>query len=128
MKSSRHFANALFITFGLVSFMPAYSYAGLKSFTMHSRANCVNNESISWQANNTMVLRTLSGHANASQIITHVIDTGWENTWRSAAVHWGEGRGGWLVIGNHYQCIEGNVEFIDWTEATDCSIYDGWWD
>lgn len=121
------------VVFFLVLSVFSTSFAGLKKFTMHSRANCMNNESISWQAGHSMVLRTLSEHVSFDKEDfhvkdSHVIDTGWEHTWRSAAVHWGEGRGGWWVKGYHFRCIDDTAVYLKSEEVVDCSIYDGWWD
>lgn len=104
--------------------------AGLIAFTMHSRANCGNNESISWHAGHSYWLRTLSAHYTEDGESYHTQDTSKEYTWRSAAVDWGEGISGqWIVYGFHYGYDEeDNMIFLDQTFASDCSIYDGWWD
>ncbi len=92
----------------LVLVISQVAQAGLHGFTMHSRANCANNESISWWA----------GHSF----------TGWQTTWRSAAVHWGEGTGGWYVLGHHWG-IDSHRDkvLLSKTDAIDCRWYDGWW-
>lgn len=103
--------------------------AGLKELTIHSRANCGNNESITWHAGHTYTLLTVSDHIRNNMIL-HRLGSGWEDTWRSANVHWGEaGPGaGWSVQAGHYQRF-GMQEFrLGFTTASDCSIYDGWWD
>lgn len=103
-------------------------FAGLHSITHHSRANCGNNESISWHAGHSYWFWIVSRHRGHNQ--DHQLVANWSVTWRSAAVHWGEGKGGWTVEGHHwmkenewgmpYQVAEENV--------SNCSIYDGWWD
>lgn len=104
-------------------------FAGFNGLTVHSRANCVNNESISWDWTTYWVLFTTSDHCDlGSGALIHSIGTGWQSTWRSAAVHWGEGRGGWLVHGHHWINDHGRVLPIGSETVNDCSIYDGWWD
>ena len=104
--------------------------AGFNGLTHHSRANCGNNESISWDWTASHLLRVYSDHAYADfPREEHVVDTGWQDTWRSAAVHWGEGRGGWTVLGQHWMRDNRGKEYVAAQEVvTDCSIYDGWWD
>ena len=103
-------------------------YAGFKKLTWHSRANCMNNESITWQAGRSWDMRTISWHYHGSDV--HSIDTGFSNTWRSAAVHWGEASpgSGYQVVGNHWVKLSGSQYTIFETNVADCSIYDGWWD
>ena len=49
-------------------------------------------------------------------------NTGWVNTWRSAAVCWGEGRGGWHVVGMHYIAYKsGDMIPLGGTDATGCN-------
>lgn len=56
----------------------------------------------------------------------------WEETWRSAMVHWHEAYPGgeWVVEGNHWMkdYETGEVQYLGHTQATDCNIYNGWWD
>ena len=56
--------------------------------------------------------------------------SGSELTWRSATLHFTEGYGGWYVVGNHWTSPDrGRTSILmATTDATDCSIYDGWWD
>ncbi len=109
--------------------------AGFKALTWHSRANCLHiNESITWQFGKNQWLKTDSYHyaPGDPNKINHAkcsLSTGWENTWRSAEVHWTEGTGGWKVYGDHFILIDrNNWKLIGNTEAQDCQIYDGWWD
>ncbi len=109
------------------------SHAGLVATTAHSRANCVNNESITWWLGHSFNWRVASTHYASNGGYQHVVDTGFEYTWRSAAVHWGEAYPGnsyrWQVTGYHFIDTYGNGRVpFDITYATDCSIYDGWWD
>ncbi len=106
------------------------SHAGFNGVTHSSRANCGNNESISWDWKEDHMFRVMSYHsANYRTEIPHIVDTGWANTWRSAAVHWGEGNGGWKVLGQHYMQNELGENYLAASEEVeDCSMYDGWWD
>lgn len=106
------------------------THAGLKATTVHSRANCINNESITWWLNHSYIWKVVSIHDNGYGF--HVVDTGFKYTWRQAAVHWGEGplcRSDWEVSGYHYidTYANGKIPF-DQTFADDCGIYNGWWD
>ncbi len=112
--------------------------AGLYGFTMHSRANCANNESISWHAGYSKDLKTYSNHYGPRDQ-AHSVVTAREITWRSAAVHWGEAApgAGWLVIGEHWGNVpagEGGSKkgsgfrHLKETVVNSCAIYDGWWD
>src|SRR5690349_16900848 len=109
--------------------------AGVAGLTIHSRANCGNNESISWDMRWYRVYATSSSHFNDGNVpnkFTHVINTGWEDTWRSAAVDWVEASpgSGWRVIGTHWMKDPktGCDIYLGATDVTDCSVYDGWWD
>ena len=50
--------------------------------------------------------------------------TGWATTYRSAAVHWGEGtRGNYYVLGAHYECDRRYGEhFLGYTPTTGCNL------
>jgi len=106
------------------------SHASQNGLSIHSRNNCGNNESISWDGTKTHHLGTNSYHFHQNTK-SHPIGSGIAQTNRSAAVCWGEGTGGWVkVYGEHYLFQNGNTKLI-WlktTEVTDCSIYDGWWE
>lgn len=104
--------------------------AGLHNVTHHSRANCANNESISWELNHDWWFWVNSQHISLSTgAIIHTLVSGWQLTWRNAQVHWGEGTGGWQVHGIHWM-MQGDGKPIQMAEeyVGDCSIYDGWWD
>lgn len=62
--------------------------AGFNGLTIHSRANCINNESISWDYTANSWYWTNSDHysLNTGEFI-HGIWTLWEYTWRSAALY-----------------------------------------
>jgi len=105
-----------------------WAYAGFNGLTIHSRANCVNNESISWDWTHYWNLNTSTSHYLNGRLV-HSYQTGWINTWRSAAVCWGEGKGGWTVIGAHYIAYRaGDLIPLGTTNVSDCSVYNGWWD
>jgi hypothetical protein len=116
----------IFISFLIFS---SVLQAGFNGLTTHSRANCGNNESISWDALKPHRLGTNSTHTSKTGA-SHKFGSGIANTHRSAAVHWGEGTGGWTVRGEHY-LFEDSSNKIIWVRnsySTDCSMYDGWWD
>jgi len=107
--------------------------SGVYSTTAHSRANCVNNESITWFLWNAYNWRVISFHnydLNRPANGYHYINTGMGHTWRQAAVHWKESYpgGSYFVSGFHYFLDRGNEVLDVNTQASDCSIYDGWWD
>jgi hypothetical protein len=105
------------------------SQAAFNMLSIHSRANCINNESISWDATHYWVLATESWHYLNGTLV-HLVGSGWATTWRSAGVHWGEGRGGYQVIGYHHIWRDGAEKdsLLGTTNVKDCSIYNGWWE
>ena len=119
------------IGFLSASLLPQISNSGIVSTTVHSRANCYNNESITWWLGHQYDWRVVSIHFNIYNT-AHYIDTGYAHTWRQAAVHWGEAPEfdhRWVVSGYHYLLDYGNGESpFDTTSVGDCSIYSGWWD
>ena len=103
--------------------MVAPTNAGLVWF---SRANCANNESITWDwPGNNYWLWTDGFHYKFQQRAWEPrISTGWEWTYRSAAMHWGEGfNGGYYVYGNHYRYVPnvGQI-FLGRTATDNCNI------
>ena len=54
------------------------SHAGLYKTTIHSRANCLNNESITWWNGNPYSWRVVSIHTHTPTNQTHLIDTGYQ--------------------------------------------------
>lgn len=122
----------------LVSFSST-SFAGLTRLTHHSRANCVTNESISWDGLRTHDLAVTSQHypvATYGGILSpsHLVETGaLRGVFRAAAIHWGEGVAGlplhyvrghhWLALKitgtNSYRTIYRN------NFATGCNITEG---
>lgn len=108
------------------------AHAGLWGTTAHSRANCVNNESITWYAGHSFDWKVVSFHNydfHHPGSGYHYIDTGMSYTWRQAAVHWNEAWPGdtYMVEGFHYYKERGREVLDTNTQATDCSVYDGWW-
>ncbi|CAM4422254.1 MAG: hypothetical protein LEGION0403_FIIPPAGN_02722 [Legionella sp.] len=101
----------------------------------HSRANCANNESITWDHSEFHRLAVVSFHTadymnRMGQYEQHRTEDFWATTRRSAAVHWGEGTtpaGYYLVQGWHWEYIGGNEILRATTGVDNCSIYDGWW-
>jgi hypothetical protein len=122
------------ITGSILLCLSIEAHAGFWSNTAHSRANCVNNESITWNGSSTHSWRVVSFHNydyNKPSKGYHYIDTGMGYTWRQAAVHWNESYPGgkYFVTGFHYFLDDYGRQILGWnTQASDCSIYDGWWD
>lgn len=112
------------------------NYAGLYGLTHHSRANCLNNETISWDLTQSHMLETISYHAynlgiDIPKEPRHSTIDSFKETHRSAAVCWGEGKSGigWIVTGRHWMKDGNGKNYIAASESVDdCSIYDGWWD
>jgi hypothetical protein len=103
-------------------------YAGINGLTHHSRANCVNNETVSWDLTEYHELYVVSAHIKDNKF-EHWSIVEPSKTWRAAAVHWGEGKGGWVVEGTHYEKnLDGQYILAQFERVMDCSIYDGWWD
>lgn len=111
------------------------SHAAVNGLSIHSRANCVNNESISWDWTKPRHFQTKSEHY---QTITpgqeggyrkiHTLDTKSEVGRRSAAVHYGESVSGWMVKGTHKIIDDTTKKTKTYhTVAKGCNIYDGWW-
>lgn len=118
----------------LISLSPSI-YPGVKRVTVHSRANCAgNNESITWWLGHTRIWRAVSEHLRGGHYI-HLVDTGYNDTWRAAAVHWNESWTSYLYVVNGLHYIQmrdgphaGQRFLTSKTFADDCNIYDGWWD
>lgn len=119
--------------------IPVACNAGWNGTTVHSRANCDPNlgvnESITWWFLHPHQWRIVSFHYPnvLNRNISHANNTGYAFVWRQAVVHWGESfpsNGHYYVYGYHYYWDEYfNKEVYDAnTEATNCNLYDGWWD
>jgi len=105
------------------------SHAAANGLSIHSRANCVNNESISWDWTKPRHFETTSKHFEGDgAYYRHTLKTVSEVTRRSAAVHYGESLSGWQVVGEH-KIIDDKTKSVKTfvTEAIGCNIYDGWW-
>ena len=103
------------------------AYAGLTQTTVHSRANCLNNESITWWYDHPFNWRVVSVHEFPGWQV-HNIDTGFIYNSRVAAIHWGEGDvlNNWVVYGYHYLYEYHKTLPFDQTYAEHCNIIDGW--
>lgn len=115
----------------------AISHAAFNGISDHSRANCVNNESITWDFTQPHRLAVVSFHTadymnKMGQYERHRLDTLWNDTKRAAAVHWGEGKtpyGYYLVQGWHWEFLGGNEILRATTSVDNCGpLYNGWWD
>lgn len=109
------------------------SLAAVNGLSIHSRANCVNNESISWDWTKPRHFQTTSEHwqstnGGSSWNKMHTIETKSELGRRSAAVHYGESVSGWIVYGTHTIIDQDTKKKkVYYTRASGCNIYDGWW-
>lgn len=111
------------------------AHSGVIAPTAHSRANCAGfNESVTWQYNHSFWWRVESHHFLSLGDIRphHILNTGTNLTWRAAAYHATEAyssRGDhWYVSGYHFFYPSGREMLDVITMATDCNIYDGWWE
>lgn len=105
----------------------ASSHAGLYQTTVHSRANCLNNESITWWYGHRYNWKVVSIHKHVPTGEIHLVDTGFNYNDRVAAVHWGEGvHAGFQVWGYHYLKGYHDAVPFDYTYATGCNIIEGW--
>lgn len=74
------------------------------NMSMFSRANCINNESISWDSSGSSYwnLYTTSLQTNLDDFTQVFVTAGPAVTWRSAAISWfAAGEGFWQVEGDH---------------------------
>lgn len=101
--------------------------AALWGLSVHSRANCGNNESISWDATQKWKLWTSSVHGYWKG--EHSAVDNWRLTRRSAGVHWGESfqANKYIVDGYHF-IADPYSRRLAHTWVQDCDIYNGWWD
>ncbi len=122
MRLWRKAAAVMAVVCGLLS-MAQNASAGI---TFFSRANCVNNESISWDwPGNNYWLWTFGYHYdNKFELWEQILSTGWEETYRSAAIHWGEGfRGQYTVFGDHYMWVNGyGLLYMGRTQTNNCNL------
>lgn len=96
-----------------------------------SRANCVNNESITWDAAFTQHTLWTNSYHYKNGVYLHCENnvgngcTGqsWQNTWRAAAIHWNEGLiGGFYVVGDHWELYGSRVFTLGRTTAVSCNF------
>lgn len=114
-----------------------FSFAGAFNLTHASRANCGNNESISWDLRTPHDLAASSVHYHVqgnfngwSNRPRHTVATGaMYNVHRAAAVHWGESApysNQWYVQGHHWNRINRNLVVYRPSAAKDCNLSAGW--
>jgi hypothetical protein len=129
------------ITIILTLSLATNANAGFLALTWHSRANCLNNESITWEFNKEHDLYTQSYHdvleEDGQYHLRHITIAELEHTWRSAAVDWGEAINSLYTfqvdgLHNEYHYLPDEqfpiIVTIGNESVRDCSIYDGWWD
>lgn len=103
------------------SFLAAVpSHAGLVWF---SRANCINNESITWDWPGLNYWLWTNSYHQKNGVWGSGASTGWLYSFRAAAVHWGEGAsGGYSVVGDHWRSIPYyGTQKLGRTTATNCN-------
>lgn len=101
--------------------------AGLRNTTVHSRANCLNNESITWWNGHPYDWKVVSIHKHVPTNQIHKIDTGFQYKDRVAAICWGEGvHSGFVVWGYHFLRGHHDTVPFDTTYADSCNIIEGW--
>lgn len=108
------------------------SYAGFNGLTVHSRANCGGiNETISWDLLQPKLFQTQGEHIKANNYNDkHSMRSEEELTRRSAVIHWTESYkpGVYIVAGVHKITFQDGNFIYAHTSASDCNLYDGWWD
>ncbi|RZI43715.1 hypothetical protein EGT07_08070 [Herbaspirillum sp. HC18] len=98
----------------------APSQAGLVWF---SRANCINNESITWDWPGTTYWLWTNSYHQKNGVWDSGASTGWLNGFWAGAIHGGEGfSGGYYVVGDHWRWISYyGTQLLGRTYATDCN-------
>lgn len=126
-------------TFGYVSALLATvivsnpANAGLSGLTHFSRANCFNNESISWDGMSRLTGAVNSRHIKFSSpgniVVYHVLSLSMRQVEPDGfsgvkAMHIGEGNWGWEVFGTHSWFINGNPNLFRQTKtsAHNCNL------
>lgn len=113
------------------------TYSGWNANTAHSRANCYGfNESITWnwEEYHWWEVRSFHHKIRGDGPQDHNIIDFMRYTWRSAAYDFfkdpaGQNADWYQVQGYHFYMNDNGAKVYDaYTEARDCSIYDGWWD
>lgn len=101
----------------------APSQAGLVWF---SRANCVNNESITWDWPGTSYWLWVDSWHYWFRSSTWEPNnrSGWVQSYRAAVVHWGEGfTGGAYVVGDHWQFVPYyGTYYLGRTQTDNCNL------
>ena len=102
-------------------------HSGINKTTVHSRANCLNNESITWWLGHPYLWRVVSVHKSPWGSM-HEDSAGYDYNDRVAVVHWLEGlvSDPWQVWGYHYFYDYSQYIPFDSTYATDCQFIEGW--
>ena len=85
------------LIYGATLCLPLVTHAAFNGISDHSRANCINNESITWGLTKAHALAVVSFHTSdymnrVGQYSKHRLQTIWEKTRRAAAVHWGKAK------------------------------------
>jgi len=146
-KTNAKICSTALITVMTTLFFHANANAGFFGLTHFSRANCLNNESISWDNSKSQKMYVSSTHRWITDTpyqvhLQHTIASGWQtvpaggNPFDGAkAIHWGEGitqlPGGnrWYVEGRHtykYLYFWGYANNTVRSAAVGCDLTDGY--
>lgn len=113
-----------FVTYSLLTSSILYAAPSQAGLIWFSRANCANNESITWDwPGNNYWLFTKSYHYK-NGYWRPTISTGWQYGFRSSAVDWGAGfAGGAYVVGDHWQWIAYyGSKYLGRTQTNNCNL------
>lgn len=113
-----------FIVCALLGSSILYSAPSSASPVWFSRANCINNESITWDWPGNSQWFWTNNYTYRNGAWEPTIATGWEYTYRSAAIHWGEGvYGGAFVVGDHWRWISWfGTQYFGRTQTNNCNL------
>jgi hypothetical protein len=128
-KCKKNFRNTIILCVSLFGLTISVNVNA--DISWFSRANCFNNESITWHLFNPEWLWTASNHYR-NGVLLHCNDSAgyrcrqgsvWELTSWSGVVHWGEGtQGGFMVLGHHHRWnSEEGAHLLGSTRATGCN-------
>jgi len=133
----------LLIIIGSILLFTTSASAGIFGLTHHSRAACLNNESISWDKSRAHFLGVSSRHKKGAwwyTLIDNDISGGHLKLYPAGtfdgakAIHYGEGVQSrwspfkWRVWGTHAYFLNGNPQQLRLvrTYARNCNIINGW--
>ena len=120
----------------LLTGLSGFASAGIFDLTHTSRANCVNNESISWEAGGRWLMGVWSSHykiyGNLNGLVhapVHHVFSGIVDGWRAAAIHSREAyphKPDYVVFGQHWVALNKHRTLYRRSFAVDCNLAEGW--